>query len=500
MSLAAKLRGVFVVFAALLVVVVVFHRRTIRSTIDSGRALAAISDRHRVASNIQPIRLTEMSASARKFLVTRDRGYIDKMAATAGLFDQEMRSLRTQALTPLESERLTSLEKAWYDVSHSLRVAGDSTGSTRAVMSTTMRGLDSLLARAAVHAAGLAEASRLAMMAELSSAERVGSASERLSLTVSLLVLVLGALVSTILVRSILIPLKRLADGTRAIAEGHLGHRLPDDAQDELGQVSRSFNAMSDRLAVLDRLKRDFVSNVSHDLKTPLSSMQETTDALLDGLAGPLTHKQRELLTLNQDGGRRLSSMIGKLLDLSRLESRPAPEAELMDLSGLVRRAVDHVNALRSGRDGVSVAFTGGDQRVLLRADAEGIAQVLDNLLENAMKFSPPGGRVHVTLGAHDDGCALLSIADEGPGIPDAEKERVFERFYQTHDGRSMQSRGVGLGLSICRHIIAAHGGSIAVRNNTPVGSVFEARFPGAMVVPAVAGMSGLDVLAGAIA
>jgi two-component system sensor histidine kinase GlrK len=242
---------------------------------------------------------------------------------------------------------------------------------------------------------------------------------------------------------------------------------------------------MAERLEQLDRMKRDFVSNVSHDLKTPLSSIQETTVAILDQLAGPLSERQRRLLELNQESGRRLSSMIAKLLELSRLESVRTPTFELVDLVPLACRAIDRANAARSMRQGERgrgpvATVADPETQVLVRADAEGITQLLDNLIENAVKFSPPDGRVTVTIegGAADTG-VILSIADEGPGIPDSDKERVFERFYQTETGRSVRSRGVGLGLSICRHIAGVHGGRIWVSDSVPRGAVVNVWLPG---------------------
>jgi signal transduction histidine kinase len=232
------------------------------------------------------------------------------------------------------------------------------------------------------------------------------------------------------------------------------------------------------RIEELDRMKREFVSNVSHDLKTPLSSMQETTEVLLDELPGPLSRQQRSLLLLNRESARRLSSMIAKLLDLSRLESRMTRNFEALDVTRLVRTVVARANATRTR----PVATIDAPQHALtLRADVDGISQLLDNLLENAIKFSPSGGVVRVTI-AEVDGALHLTVADDGPGIPDAEKKRVFERFHQTDTGRSAQSRGVGLGLSICRHIVSAHSGRIWVADNSPRGSVFHVLLPGLIV------------------
>jgi signal transduction histidine kinase len=176
--------------------------------------------------------------------------------------------------------------------------------------------------------------------------------------------------------------------------------------------------------------------------------------------------------------------MIHKLLDLSRLDSRPTPIRELLDLFAMTQRAVDHMTARTARGSGPTVVFEPSSAHLLLRADAEEIAQLLDNLLENAMKFSPRDGIVRVSLD-DDDGVAVLRVADDGPGVPDGEKLRVFERFYQADAGRTAPDHGVGLGLAICRHVVEAHGGTIAVRDNAPAGAVFEVRIPDAIAIPA---------------
>jgi two-component system sensor histidine kinase GlrK len=333
----------------------------------------------------------------------------------------------------------------------------------------------------------LGEWSQTAITRQFADSERAARTAARISWAVAFGTLLLGVLLSALLVRSIVRPLDRLAKGTREIAASRFAYRLDARGSDELAEVARDFNAMSERLEELDGLKRDFVSNVSHDLKTPLTSMQEANNVLLDELPGPLSESQRQLLMHNQESGRRLSSMIAKLLDLSRLESMPALNCELLDAAAVVQRAVDRANAARS-KGGALVTFEAPEapeapgQALLLRGDADGIARVLDNVLENAIKFSPSNGAVSVTLVQHGD-ALTISIADEGPGIPDVDKKRIFERFYQTQTGRAVRSRGVGLGLAICRHVVAAHNGSIWVTDNVPRGSIFCVSLPGVVSV-----------------
>ena len=205
-------------------------------------------------------------------------------------------------------------------------------------------------------------------------------------------------MLSALLVRSILEPLARLADGTREVSAGRFGHRLDAAGRDELAQVARDFNSMTERLDELDRMKRDFVSKISHDLKTPLSSMQETNSVMLDELPGPLTPKQRHLLELQQESAARLAGMLSKLLDLSRIEAGLEPDFQMLDVAQLVRRSVDRVSRGAAPSPACRSRSPSRRRRSLVRGDDEGLAQVLDNLLENALKFSPRDGQVRVEV------------------------------------------------------------------------------------------------------
>ena len=224
------------------------------------------------------------------------------------------------------------------------------------------------------------------------------------------------------------------------------------------------------------RMKREFVTNISHDLKTPLASMQETTALLLDSVAGPLNTKQRHLLTLSQDSGTRLQAMIAKLLDLARLEAASATTFAVVDIVELTQAAARRMNEVAIARGAQPRVHVHATVSALpARADADGIAHLLDNLLENALRLSPIDTRVEVSVLVRDRAIEIC-VADQGPGVADEAKQRVFERFYQA--GRSARSHGVGLGLAICHHVVTTHGGTLHVRDNIPRGAVFVVLLP----------------------
>lgn len=519
MKVGTRLRGAFAFYIALLAAVLVYHVRTTQHAVDSGRALTDISTRLRVSSTAQITRLMQMSSDAEKYFVTRDKGYFDRFVEGEQAFGTGLRQLGGQSLSAGERTALDALTIAWANVGAQVRPLAEIASQTPAAGRATVTRLQTSLDAVRDATRRLAMASQDAMSEEVGASEQAARRAERLSLLTGVGVLLVSLLLSALLVRSIVEPLRRLAAGTREVSAGRFDYRLDSAGGDEFAQVARSFNSMTERLDELDRMKQDFVAKVSHDLKTPLSSMQETISVLLDGLAGPLSAKQRQLLELNLDSGRRLSAMLTKLLDLSRIEAGLQPDFQMLDVAALVRRSIDRADAARTER-AFQLSFTEPEHRLLLRGDDIGITQLVDNLLENAIKFSPLAGVVSVRVSewpsdgasvppnhaavvqrAHIRGSALLLVvADEGPGIPDEEKERVFTRFYQAEAGRAVRGRGVGLGLTICHEIVTAHGGAIWVADNEPHGSQFCVLLPGAVAAADTRGAAANVAKSGSVA
>ncbi len=283
-------------------------------------------------------------------------------------------------------------------------------------------------------------------------------------------------------IRSIHRPLRRLTAGTRDVAEGRFALQLDTSSGDELAEVAASFNRMVGRLRELDELKRDFLSHVSHELNTPLVAMRETNELLLDGLAGPLTREQSRMLELNRDGAMRLSGMIGKILDLSRLEAGAMEyEFTTVDLNDLIRQVVEEFGAAAHDRD-VTFDTRLAEPPVRATCDRDRMLQVLENLVSNALKFAPRSSVVRIEVERPDRGRglaarlqrpgrrAVVTVSDRGPGVEESEREAIFERF---HRSGSDSPPGFGLGLAISREIVEAHGGRIWVRDNPPGGSTF---------------------------
>ena len=278
-------------------------------------------------------------------------------------------------------------------------------------------------------------------------------------------------------------PLREMADAARAMARGDY-RPLPVRAtsRDEVGELARAFNSMAAELAEVDRMRRDLVANVSHELRTPISALQAVLENLVDGVSEPDPETLRAMLRQTE----RLARLVGQLLDLSRLESGTLPlHVSSFEVAPfLAQTAAEAVAARRAtGGDG------DGDVRVavdppglLLTADPERVHQVVTNLVDNALRHSPPGVPVDVTAVARN-GRVVIEVRDTGPGIPPAERARVFERFFRLDAARSADGGGSGLGLAIARWIVDLHGGAIRAEPNAPTGCRMVVELP--KVVPA---------------
>jgi two-component system sensor histidine kinase GlrK len=497
---ATKLRAAFALYITLLGILLIYHVSTIRRAVATGQDLTELSERVRETSTEQVMRVAQLGENAAKYSVTRDSGYLDKFEQLSNAYATEFRHLQSLPLSNRERRETEILAQRWAALGMpAQRLASFARTGSPAATQDSIVALQHELDALQLQTQSVGEASQVVMEARLERSGRAANLAERISWIAGFGILFLSLVISALIARSISEPLHRLTEGTHRVAQGQFDYRLDTTRDDEFAQVARAFNTMTERLGALDSMKRDFVTGVSHDLKTPLTSMQETISVLLDEVPGQLTDKQRTLLLLNQHSGERLSAMLAKLLNLSRLEAGIEPDLQVADGAHMLRRAVDQVESARDEHD-LSIDLILPDHRILVECDQDRILQVLDNLLENAIKFSPRGGDVRVAMGAltappdeipparwasvhtrrPQASTMWITVADRGPGVPDEEKERIFQRFYQTTGGRAVRHRGVGLGLTICREIMTAHGGAIWLQDNPGGGSVFNILLPGA--------------------
>jgi signal transduction histidine kinase len=258
-------------------------------------------------------------------------------------------------------------------------------------------------------------------------------------------------------------PLREMAAAAAAMARGDYGRRVTASSRDEVGELARAFNKMAAQLGEVDRVRRELVANVSHELRTPISALQAVLENLVDGVEPADPEVLRTMLRQVE----RLGTLVSQLLDLSRLESGAVPlQRRPFALLPLLE---DAAGETRLHSTGVDVAVTVEPPGATAEGDPQRVHQVVANLLDNAVRHSPPGGTVELRA-SRDKAGVTIEVSDEGPGIDEQERSKVFERFYRADSARSTNDGGAGLGLAIAQWIVDLHGGDIRVEGRQPHG------------------------------
>lgn len=287
-----------------------------------------------------------------------------------------------------------------------------------------------------------------------------------------LFTIVLCALISNWLARSVSKPVERMRNFATRLGGGHFGDKLTIRQSNELDQLAIELNRMSERLASLDQERRAFLAKVSHELRTPISNVQVTVQALQSGACEEPSLRDRFFQTI-EDETKRLSRLIHDLLDLGRLEAGVSHlERQPLSLSGLIQRALTVLEP-RLKAAGVSTQINLVHLQV--HADPERLLQALLNVFDNAIKHSPSGSTVRVAV-ARRGKWAEVTVQDQGSGIQARDLPHIFEQFYTTDVSR--KSRSAGLGLAIAKRIIEAHGGTIAASSEPGSGATFTIALP----------------------
>ena len=281
-------------------------------------------------------------------------------------------------------------------------------------------------------------------------------------IAVALLASVLSAAAVALIVRSIMRPLSALTEASRAMGEGDFSRRLDENRGDrELRQVARTFNSMSDKMREVENSRREFVANVSHELRSPITSIKGFAEGMADGVIPQEDHPK--YLRLVAEESNRLSRLVGDLLQLSRLEREDAAlEMTEFDMDEMLRRAIiRRMNDL--DRKEIEVECDFRADPCMVRADQERIEQVVINLLDNAIRFTEENGKIRLTTEIREP-LAEITIWDDGASVPEEDRSRIFERFF-TSDRAHTSGKGTGLGLSICQRIMEMHGREIRLLN-----------------------------------
>ena len=292
---------------------------------------------------------------------------------------------------------------------------------------------------------------------------------------ISVVICVVALVAALILSKALTRNTSRLLGGIRSVREGEYNHRIEVKGKDEMAQLAMEFNELTDRLQTIEEVRRRFVSDASHELKTPLASIRLLADSILQNSSVDM-ETVREFVSDIGEEADRLTRISQRLLALSRLDARLQRERVPVDVGQVVEK-VGHMLLPLAHSAQVELRYQLQPHCMVL-ATQDDLYQVAFNLMENAVKYNQPGGSVTVEV-AREEYWITLTVQDTGVGIPEEDLLRVFARFYRVDKARSREAGGTGLGLSIARDTARLHGGDImAQRGPDGVGARFTARFP----------------------
>lgn len=295
----------------------------------------------------------------------------------------------------------------------------------------------------------------------------------------SALAVVLASLIAWWVARRLLGPVKQVAAATHALARGDHEVRVQINRQDEVGQLARDFNHLAVTLSRNQASRREFMADVSHELRTPLAVLRGELEALADGVRPMSPAAVASLL----DEVKQIGSLVDDLYELAlsdvgAMHYRMAP----LDLIALVQRLVE-AHTPRMAERGLSLRWQAPQARLMILGDEGRLRQMLDNLLENARRYTDAPGQVVISL-TRDKAHWTLDVDDSAPGVPEADQARLFERFFRVDRARTRSTGGTGLGLAICRNIVLAHDGEVKASASTLGGVQVRIILPVRRVVP----------------
>ena len=284
------------------------------------------------------------------------------------------------------------------------------------------------------------------------------------------------ALLTTYLTRYIVMPIRRTAKAANQLSLGDMSARVPEEGDAEPVALARAFNTMAINLQEGERLKDEFFALVSHELRTPLTSIIGYLELVLDD-EETLSDDARRFLEVVERNAKRLLRLVGDMLFVAQVEAgRLSLESTQVDLGTIAAEAVEAARPAAE-RSGVTLTLTATPVRTMA-GDRDRFGQMLDNLISNALKFTPEGGSVHVHLDDDAGERAVLEVTDTGMGIPDEEQKWLFERFFRASTATARAVPGAGLGLTIVKTIVEAHGGTVGLTSTEGEGTTVRIELP----------------------
>ncbi len=440
-----------VVVVSIYTITILFRLNAISTTILS-HDIAFIDMNKRMINSI-----LSQDRTRENYFLLGDRLFLDSFQEKKKEMIRDITSLEGLAATHKEREEVEFFKKIYFEYTN----ININTGTSRKQIDDMVNTLEGLIA----YRGGV-------INKKMENSREIGGSAARLAVIISMIAFISAIALAFFITRSISEPIKRLQAETTIIAKGNFSRRIDISSRDEIGELAEAFNIMCYKLNELERLKSEFIANVSHEFRTPLTSLKEANNLMLDGIAGRTTEKQQRLLGIIREESDKLIKMIHDLLDLSKLEAGMVRYNFMpSDISIVIEKCVDEMRLLAEGKH-IDMNMDIGERLPIVLMDSEKIKQVITNLLSNAVKFTPDGGRI-IVKGFEEDVNIRVEITDTGIGISKEDMGRIFDKFQQADTIINKKIRGTGLGLSIARHIMEAHKGSIWVESELGKGSSF---------------------------
>ncbi|THJ17563.1 MAG: HAMP domain-containing protein [Nitrospira sp. CG24B] len=404
--------------------------------------------------------------SEKKYLATRDRAFLTNLTEEVDEFERNLQLLRGRESS---SQGVTLLQKTHELLQERLKLFQDEFETTkrkiRQITPEYEHRRDGLMDRMSASIQSYIDLHEARVSVGVTESRASAAQAEAVTEQLVLVALVFGVGLAGIASYTILRPLRQLQGHIKQIGQGNLGASLQINAPAELRELVDSVNWMGRKLQEIDDMKTEFLAHVSHELRTPMASIQEGTHLLLDEIPGPLVQEQRTTLRIMADSSRRLIHLISTILDLSKMEAGMMEYHIVpVDFQRIGEVSINKVRLLADSKH-VQLVLENIGERSWVKADASRLEQVLDNLLSNALKFSPEGGVVKVQVKPDlQAGVLEVTVSDTGPGIAPEDLPHIFERFYQGRT-KGKHTAGSGLGLALVKRVVEAHGGRIWIES-----------------------------------
>jgi len=420
----------------------------------------------------------------KKYFVSRDKDFHRQFLETEKYIEKDLEQISI-LMDTTEKERLITAVKEFHDqyfsiVQEEVRLTKSDRGYSRERYQKKKGGLADQIIHKIEEVIEIAKA---AMDSKIEISGKIGSQALRVVAIITIAAVIMAILIAFFNARTINRPILLLIKGTREIAKGKFEEHLTIPSPPEIGELADAFNLMCDRLKEIDEMKADLVSHISHELRTPLAVIREAVSLHLDCISTGSMEKQRRLLGIIEEECERLINSVNKILNLSRMDAGMMDyHMERCSLSPLIEMSASKIRPIAE-RKGITLEANLDGSLPRVSIDSEKIGQVLDNLLDNALKFTPEDGKVSIGASLKNGKTSErfsnkekrfieVFVSDTGYGIPEENIHDIFNKFKKLH------GKGTGLGLYIARQIVNTHGGDIWAKSEQKKGSTFSFTVP----------------------